>query len=60
MTKRSTTALGTPTSRSSSKKAAAGRLCSAPDCSTILSTYNSSEACWVHATPTFRQPLART
>lgn len=43
--------------REASSRAAAGRVCSALGCSTILSTYNSSETCGIHAEPTFRPLL---
>ena len=40
-------------------RAAAGRSCAEPSCATVLSTYNPSETCWLHTTPTYRHPLAR-
>jgi hypothetical protein len=51
-------ALGTPlVGRKARTRAAPGRLCAEPGCSTILSTYNSSFDCWLHARPSFRRPL---
>jgi hypothetical protein len=32
-----------------SDRAPRGRICSAEGCSTILSTYNEAEVCWLHA-----------
>ena len=39
-------------------RSAAGRRCEAQGCGTILSTYNSSLTCALHAQPTRRPPLA--
>jgi hypothetical protein len=35
--------------KASSDRPARGRICSADGCSTILSTYNEAEVCWLHA-----------
>jgi hypothetical protein len=32
-----------------------GRVCEQPECSTILSTFNSATMCWTHAQPSFRR-----
>jgi hypothetical protein len=32
----------------------AGRKCSLPGCTTILSAYNTSAACWAHTAPSFK------
>jgi hypothetical protein len=36
-----------------------GRLCNYPSCQTVLSTYNRSDSCWLHAQPTFGHPPSR-
>jgi hypothetical protein len=36
-----------------------GRMCIQVGCQTILSTYNSSEVCWLHAPPAYRHALRR-
>lgn len=38
----------------------AGRMCTSLGCSTILSTYNSSETCWLHSGAEYRHPLQRS
>jgi hypothetical protein len=40
-------------------RAPGGRVCDREGCSTILSTYNASGACWMHAEPSFRHALYR-
>jgi hypothetical protein len=40
-------------------RAARGRRCAEPGCTTILSTYNASLTCYLHTAPTHRPPLAR-
>jgi hypothetical protein len=37
-----------------------GRHCVEPGCSTILSTYNSSQTCWLHTGLATRHPLAKS
>jgi hypothetical protein len=52
--------IGTPVrGRESGSRAAKGRSCSEPGCSTILSTYNASPTCYLHTAPAYRHPLAR-
>jgi hypothetical protein len=34
-----------------------GRTCESPGCTTLLSTYNVSNRCWVHARPDYSHPL---
>jgi hypothetical protein len=36
---------------------AAGRVCTEPGCSTILSTYNKSMVCALHSVPEYRHAL---
>jgi len=36
-----------------------GRMCEQIGCQTILSTYNSSDACWLHTPPAYRHALSR-
>lgn len=38
-------------------RAVPGRVCDREGCSTILSTYNASGTCWLHAEPAYRHPL---
>jgi hypothetical protein len=38
---------------------ARGRPCDYPGCMTVLSTYNESNTCWLHTTPSYRHPLYR-
>ncbi len=55
---RSTTLIGAPEhGKESESRASRGRICNEEGCSTILSTYNSSKECWLHAVPAFRHPL---
>jgi hypothetical protein len=35
-------------------KGGAGRKCSLPGCTTILSAYNTTTACWAHTSPSFK------
>jgi hypothetical protein len=54
-----TTNFGPPgRGKSASDRAATGRSCEHPGCTTVLSTYNSSLTCWLHTGPTFKHPLA--
>jgi hypothetical protein len=48
MKKLPTTQLGTPGRRASARRAASGRICEDAQCTTVLSTYNSSLFCWAH------------
>jgi hypothetical protein len=41
-------------------RAARGRRCREPGCSTVLSTYNRSETCYLHTAPSYRPPLQRS
>jgi len=51
--------LGSPTrGHEASARPSRGRACSEPGCTTILSTYNSADVCWLHAEPSVRPPLA--
>ena len=34
-----------------------GRPCDHPGCLTVLSTYNASSTCWLHAIPSYRHTL---
>jgi hypothetical protein len=34
-----------------------GRVCDWMGCATVLSTYNQSDRCWVHAKPDYSHPL---
>ena len=38
---------------------ARGRMCEQIGCETILSTYNASPVCWLHAPPAYRHALSR-
>jgi hypothetical protein len=40
-------------------RAPKGRLCAAPGCATVLSTYNRSQTCFLHSSPSFGSPLQR-
>jgi hypothetical protein len=51
---------GVPASKHAAKRSQAGRRCEVPGCVTVLSTYNASPACWLHATATPRHALAPT
>lgn len=59
-TKSSSTARFGPPARGKGAQArsAAGRLCDAPGCATVLSTYNAAPTCFLHSEPTVRHPLA--
>lgn len=37
-----------------------GRLCVQDGCTTVLSTYNSSDHCWLHTPVAYRHPLSHT
>jgi hypothetical protein len=51
---------GTPQhGKESPTRASRDRCCAFEGCSTILSTYNTSSACWVHTEPSMRPPLSR-
>jgi len=55
---RSSTLIGPPDhGKEAEARASRGRICNEDGCSTILSTYNSSKVCWLHAEPAFRHPL---
>ena len=41
-----------------SKRPARGRVCSSYGCETILSTYNTSDSCWLHVEPPRKPPLS--
>jgi hypothetical protein len=45
--------------KEASTRSAKGRKCEAIECSTILSTYNRSAFCFLHAQPDFRHALQR-
>lgn len=45
--------------KASSDRSARGRLCAEDGCTTVLSTYNSSDVCWLHTQATYRHPLSR-
>lgn len=50
--------LGTPgRGKDVLSRSAGGRSCDHPGCSTVLSTYNASTTCWLHARPEYRPPL---
>jgi hypothetical protein len=34
-------------------------MCAHEECETVLSTYNTSDVCWLHARPAYRHPLTR-
>ncbi len=54
------TVYSTPeTGRTAKARAAKGRRCDHPGCSTMLSTYNRSSTCWTHSPPSYRTPLAK-
>ncbi|HEX9299004.1 MAG TPA: hypothetical protein VF968_02620 [Actinomycetota bacterium] len=58
-TSRTQALFGTPTRlRDVAPQAKKGRPCSELGCSTLLSTYNTSDTCWLHTTPSTRHPLA--
>lgn len=50
---------GTPLGRASKAKAARGRLCDVPGCTTVLSIYNDATSCWPHLKDVPRPPLHR-
>lgn len=53
--------LGAPDgSKGSPVRAAGGRRCEEPGCSTVLSTYNRSARCYLHTAPSYRLPLQRS
>jgi hypothetical protein len=57
----SRTHFGTPDrGKGAASRAALGRVCDEPGCATVLSTYNSSGTCWMHASPSTRHPLYGT
>ncbi|HZA61084.1 MAG TPA: hypothetical protein VE754_05295 [Actinomycetota bacterium] len=61
MAKKSEVALGTPAhGKGAASRPPPGRMCAEPGCSTILSTYNASDDCWLHTPPTLRHPLERS
>ena len=45
--------------RDATSREARGRRCEAPDCSTILSTYNRSRTCYLHTMPEHKHALHR-
>jgi hypothetical protein len=54
------TRFGTPgAGKKALQRPAKGRPCQEPDCTTLLSTYNASDHCFLHATPAYRHPLYR-
>ena len=56
----SQTRYGTPdTGKAAKFRPAKGRPCQEPGCTTVLSTYNTSDHCYLHAAPSFRHPLYR-
>jgi hypothetical protein len=56
----SQTRYGTPERGKSAKlRPAKGRLCQHAGCTTVLSTYNGDDRCFVHVAPSFRHPLYR-
>lgn len=58
---RGTTAFGAPDrGKDASSRPERGRICGQDGCTTVLSTYNASETCWLHTQPTTRHSLART
>ena len=51
---------GTPVhGKGATSRAERGRLCADPSCATVLSTYNKSETCYIHTTPSYKHPLHR-
>ncbi len=57
----SDTLIGPPDKgRGADSRPSKGRMCNQEGCSTILSTYNSSNVCWLHTDPAFRHPLYHT
>jgi hypothetical protein len=54
-----TTQYGTPgRGKAVTDRAATGRACEYPGCTTVLSTYNASPTCWLHTQPNLKHPLA--
>ena len=50
--------LGVPDKgKGANSRAARGRACADPGCSTVLSTYNTFTTCWLHSRPTPRHAL---
>ena len=45
--------------KESGSRSPRGRLCDRAGCTTVLSTYNSSSSCWLHAERSYRRPLTR-
>ena len=51
--------LGVPMrGKEASARPARGRVCAAPGCDTVLSTYNATSLCWLHA-PIAYKPVRR-
>jgi hypothetical protein len=52
--------LGAPDrGRDAQSREAPGRRCAEPECPTVLSTYNRSIRCYLHAAPEYRHALER-
>jgi hypothetical protein len=52
---------GTPErGKKSGSRAAQGRVCNEPECSTILSTYNVAGTCWLHSPSSYRHSPPRS
>lgn len=61
MIKANGTRFGTPGSdKHGPARSKAGRACEEPGCSTVLSTYNASQRCYLHTAPSYRHPLQRS
>lgn len=44
--------------KASTDRSARGRRCAENGCTTVLSTYNASDHCWLHTPATYRHPLS--
>jgi hypothetical protein len=52
--------LGAPDrGKDAQSREAPGRRCAEPECHTVLSTYNRSSRCYLHAAPEYRHALER-
>jgi len=45
--------------KEASARSAPGRTCEYPGCSTVLSTYNSTNTCWAHEPRSYRRTFER-
>jgi hypothetical protein len=56
MLRRSDVSFGAPHGgKAAPQRSSRGRTCEQNGCCTLLSTYNSSSHCWVHAAPSYKR-----